>query len=135
MREVKGDWHCLLLRSFQYWDSPKGHVETGETPLQGALREVTEETGIPETALDFFRGYDFVETGPYAQGKVARYYLARTTNDRVVMGVNPESGKTEHQEYRWVNFRAAQKLASPRVQQVLAWAEKELNEGNLPDGE
>ncbi|WCZ66430.1 nudix hydrolase [Yersinia phage MHG19] len=28
------------------WDIPKGHVEEGETPLQGALRECKEESGF-----------------------------------------------------------------------------------------
>lgn len=127
VRRVQTEWRCLLLRAYQYWDSPKGQVEAGETPLEGALREVEEETGIPETALDFFRGHDFVETGPYAHGKVARYYLARTEHDRVVMGISPLLGRPEHQEYRWVNFNTARQLASPRVQHVLDWAEQRLN--------
>jgi len=132
VRRINAQWHCLLLRAYQYWDSPKGQVEDGETPIQGALREVMEESGIPESALEFFRGMDFVETGPYAQGKVARYYLARTSTSRVVLGINPELGRPEHQEYRWVTFREAHQLASPRVQQVLAWAEKQLQESG-PD--
>ncbi|MEX0729559.1 MAG: NUDIX domain-containing protein [Aquisalimonadaceae bacterium] len=127
VREVRSEWQCLLLRAFQYWDSPKGQVEAGETPLQGALREVEEETGLPATALDFFRGHDFVETGPYAHGKVARYYLARTDSERVVLGISPETGKPEHQEYRWVDFTTAHRLASPRVRRVLDWAEKRLD--------
>lgn len=124
VRHDAGDWQCLLLRAYQYWDSPKGQVEKGETPLQGALREVEEETGITE--LDFAFGRDFVETGPYAQGKIARYYLARTTTREVVLGISPDLGRPEHQEYRWVDFDTARQLASPRVQRVLDWAEQRL---------
>ncbi|MCC5858418.1 MAG: NUDIX domain-containing protein [Ectothiorhodospiraceae bacterium] len=124
VRREDDGWRVLLLRAFQYWDSPKGKVEEGETPLQGALREVEEETGITE--LDFFLGQDYIETGPYAQGKVARYYIARTPSRRVVLGINPELGRPEHQEYRWVGFRTARKLASPRVRRVLDWAEQQL---------
>ena len=125
----EGDaWRCLLLRAFQYWDSPKGQVEEGEKPIQAALREVREETGIRD--LDFICGHDYVETGPYARGKVARYYLAETHSRHVVLGVNPELGRPEHQEYRWVSFRRARQLASPRVKRVLEWAEQRLRELN-----
>lgn len=36
----------LLIRRFGIWDLPKGKVETGETVLEAALREVCEETGL-----------------------------------------------------------------------------------------
>ncbi len=134
VRQEDDSWRLLLLRAFQYWDSPKGRVEDGETPLQAAIREVEEETGL--TDLEFFLGHEFVETGPYAQGKVARYYLARTATRRVVLGISPELGRPEHQEYRWVGFRTARKLASPRVRRVLEWAERQLRgeRQHLPEG-
>ena len=66
----------LLLRSYRNWDFPKGVVEAGETPLQGALREVAEETTL--TDLNFTWGDDYQETPPYGRGKVARYYLAES---------------------------------------------------------
>lgn len=33
-------------RGRMLWSLPKGHIETGETPQQAAVREVAEETGI-----------------------------------------------------------------------------------------
>ena len=33
------------------WQFPQGGLDQGETPLEGARREVEEETGIPATAL------------------------------------------------------------------------------------
>ncbi len=38
--------NMLLIRRNQRWDLPKGKVEEGETLLQAALRETTEETGL-----------------------------------------------------------------------------------------
>lgn len=38
--------NMLLILRNNRWDLPKGKVEAGETLLQGALREVEEETGI-----------------------------------------------------------------------------------------
>ena len=113
-----------MLRAFQYWDFPKGKVELGEEPLEAAQREVQEEAGIDD--LDFRWGDNFFETGPYAQGKVARYYLAETATARVVLGISPELGRPEHHEYRWLRVEEAFHLASPRVREVLEWAEHQL---------
>lgn len=114
----------LLLRAYQYWDFPKGKVEPGEEPLDGALREVREETGI-ET-LAFHWGYAYFETGPYAQGKVARYYIAETPTEQVTMGINPELGRPEHHEFRWMTPESARTVVSPRVRQVLDWVEARI---------
>ena len=112
----------LLLRAFRYWDFPKGQVEPGETPLEAARREVAEETGI--TRLDFRWGETCVDTPPYAGGKVARYYLALTDQAEVVLGINPELGRPEHHEYRWVDYAGARRLLGPRVRAVLDWAHR-----------
>lgn len=115
----------LLLRAFKHWDFPKGMVESGEEPLAGARREVQEEAGITE--LEFRWGEQYYETPPYNRGKVARYYVAHTTETRVQLLPNPETGRTEHAEYRWVSFEQAWNLASPRVQKALAWVAQRLN--------
>jgi 8-oxo-dGTP pyrophosphatase MutT (NUDIX family) len=110
----------LLLRCFRYWDFPKGIVEAGEAPLSAARREVEEETAL--SALDFLWGTAFLETLPYGPGKVARYYLASTPTDKVELPVNPELGRPEHDEFRWLLYRDARALLSPRLVPVLDWA-------------
>lgn len=124
VRREKGEWRLLLLRAYQYWDFPKGRVEAGEAALDGARREVAEETGITELA--FHWGETFFETGPYAQGKLARYYIAETPSVDVVMGISPELGCPEHHEYRWVGFDEAFRITSPRVQRVLGWLQERI---------
>jgi len=115
------EWLFLLLRAFRYWDFPKGMREPGETPMQAALREVKEETTL--AGLKFFLGEQFIETGPYSHGKTARYYLACSDVGLVSLPVNPELGRAEHNEYRWVSAREARTLLAPRVIGVLDWAE------------
>jgi 8-oxo-dGTP pyrophosphatase MutT (NUDIX family) len=110
----------LMLRAYDHWDFPKGLREEGEEPLEAALREVQEETGIKE--LDFDWGDRHMETGPYSRGKTARYYIAQTTQHEVVMGLSAVTGEPEHQEWRWVSFDEAHDLASPRVRSVVRWA-------------
>lgn len=111
---------CLILRAYNDWDFPKGRVETGESPLAAAQREVEEETGI--TGLQFPWGETFRETHPYGKGKIARYYLATCAPTRVYLPVNPALGRPEHHEFRWVDCPTASLLLAPRLQRILAWA-------------
>ncbi len=48
---TRDDGKMLLILRNNRWDLPKGKVETGETLLQAALREVEEETGIKNQPL------------------------------------------------------------------------------------
>jgi 8-oxo-dGTP pyrophosphatase MutT (NUDIX family) len=120
VRRTANGWLTLMLRAYSNWDSPKGIREEGETPMQAAIREVSEEAGIDQ--LDFTWGDRTMDTGPYGDGKVARYHLAQTQQKDIVMGISPETGQPEHEEYRWVDFDTAHDLASPRVRSVLQWA-------------
>ena len=45
--------NMLLIRRNGRWDLPKGKVEEGESPLQGGLREVREETGVAASPQQF----------------------------------------------------------------------------------
>lgn len=120
IRHTENRFVFLLLRSYQNWDFPKGVVEAGETPLQGALREVAEETTI--TDLNFTWGDGYQETPPYGRGKVARYYLAETRLIHITLPVNPLLGRPEHEEYRWVSYSQAQGMVAPRLLPILKWA-------------
>jgi len=124
VRRGAGGWRYLLLRVYAYWDFPKGEVEAEEDPLDTAAREVAEETGLRD--LRFVWGQDFYETERYGHGKIARYYLARSDGDRVVLSINPQLGHPEHHEYRWVSAEQAEILLNVRVGQALRWAEARI---------
>lgn len=110
----------LLLRSYRNWDFPKGIVGPGEDPWSAACREVREETALD--ALTFPWGRVFLETPPYGNGKVARYYLACSDSDAVSLPVNPELARAEHHAFRWLCYRAARAMLRPRLQAILDWA-------------
>lgn len=124
MYRKQGKTLFLILRSYKYWDFPKGTVEEGEDPFQTALRELKEESGIE--SVEFPVGKIFVDTEPYAHGKVARYYLGEVDSQNVVLGLNPELGRAEHQEYRWVTENEASRLLNDRLLKVLNWAVQNL---------
>lgn len=56
-REINDELRVLLVQhGARHWSFPKGHVESGETDCETAIREVKEETGIDiEITSDFSR--------------------------------------------------------------------------------
>lgn len=126
VRREREIWQYLLLRAYNYWDFPKGVVEAGEGPLEAACREVEEETGL--TDLVFSWGHDYRETEPYGQGKVARYYVAETCQDKIILPVSSELGRPEHHEYRWLSYEEAHEFLVPRLTPILDWAHALIKE-------
>ena len=122
----------LLLRAYRNWDFPKGLVEAGEAPIDAALREVREETTLDDLSFDW--GLAFMDTGPYNKGKISRYYIARSSRSEVLLPVNPELGRPEHHEARWVDFAKALTMVSPRLQPVVRWAHGIINREPAPFG-
>lgn len=43
--------YLLIRDSYKNWGFPKGHLETGESPAEAALRETAEETGLDHLVL------------------------------------------------------------------------------------
>jgi len=117
----------LLLRAYRNWDFPKGIVEPGESPIDAALREVREETALDDISFDW--GLVFMETGPYNKGKIARYYIARSKEQQILLPINPELGVPEHQEARWVSVDKALGLVSARLKPVVRWSYDTITHG------
>jgi bis(5'-nucleosidyl)-tetraphosphatase len=123
-RRIGDEWVLLVLRAYRNWDFPKGMVEAGEEPFAAAGREVAEETGL--TDLEFPLGDEHCNTLPYAGGKIARYYLAETTQEEIRLPISEELGRPEHHEWRWVSFDEAEDLLPPRLAIVLEWVRRML---------
>jgi 8-oxo-dGTP pyrophosphatase MutT (NUDIX family) len=100
----------LILRAYNLWDFPKGAI--GET------------TGL--TDLDYPFGDEFKDTLPHAGSAIARYHLAETETEKVVLPMSPDLGRPVHDEWRWVGFDEAEDYLPPRLAVVLAWARATL---------
>lgn len=120
VRRGAAGWLFLMLRAYRNWDFPKGMVEPGEDPLAAARREVREETLIED--LEFRWGEVYLETEPYGNRKIARYYVAATGREKVTLPVSPALGRPEHDEWRWVDRDRALSLTAARLQPIVRWA-------------
>lgn len=124
VRDGRAGPEYLLLRSYRYWDFPKGVVEPGEEPRATAEREAAEEAGLRDLA--FHWGSACRETAPYrghGGRKIARYYLAAAPRDaEAYLPISPELGHPEHHELRWLPFGEARAHLSERLQPILDWA-------------
>lgn len=86
-------------RGRMMWSLPKGHIETGETAEQTAIREVAEETGIEGTVLASLGKIDywFVSEGKRIH-KTVHHYLMRFTGGEL------SDADYEVAEVAWVPF-------------------------------
>lgn len=106
-----------------YWQSVTGSVEDGESLLQTALREVSEETGIaapPDALIDWQKSVVF-ELFPewrhrYAPG------VTHNTEHRFSLQVAANTpvrlSQREHRSYRWLPQQAA-------AEAVFSWSNRD----------
>ena len=112
------------------WQMPQGGIDEGETPLEAAYRELVEETGIPQAAVDLVAEapewitYDLpadlvprIWKGRY-RGQKQRWFLMRFTGDEGLIGI-----ATEHPEFRewaWIEPRHLVDLIVPFKRETYA---------------
>jgi len=85
------------------WSLPKGHVDPGEEPLQAAIREICEESGIGDLTLIANLGaYGRYKIGKNtdedkSEWKVLLFYLFKTNQNKL------KPTDPHNPEARWVN--------------------------------
>ena len=85
------------------WTFPKGHIESGESEEETALREIKEETGLSVRIVPGFRKISTYR--PFGKiKKTAVFFLAETTKS--VVSMQP----SEIDYYLWVSLDEAMKM-------------------------
>ena len=85
------------------WSFPKGHLETNETPLEAAKREISEETGIKDLILEkelesYTRTSDvYTPDGIEVVNKKITLFIFRTSQEELITEDEVTS------EIRWVD--------------------------------
>jgi 8-oxo-dGTP pyrophosphatase MutT (NUDIX family) len=112
------DYQFLLIQHHAgHWGFPKGHADPGESPVQAACREFTEETGIADYQLlsdtSFAERYFFKQNGQLVR-KTVTYFTALAHSTIV------QCQAAEIQSYAWLDFEAAiARLSFENSKQIL----------------
>ncbi len=96
-----GDLLCGRRRDNQLWTSPGGHIEKGEIPEEGAIREVLEEAGIRLHPSDLQKiGVEKVTSHRTGKEFMVCCYIAELDKKpQFVGGMDPDH---EVEEWKWV---------------------------------
>lgn len=120
----RGQWLLSRHRKRDTWETQGGHIEPGETPMQSAVRELYEESGVTDAAIVPVCDYHgFTDT--------------RSSNGVVFLAVVNALGTLPESEMAEVRLFDAlpENLTYPNVSPVLyAEAAKHLSAPELQDG-
>ena len=124
-----GMWVALIAtKEGRVWGLPKGLIEKGEKPLQAALREVHEETGVqgkPVADLGYIEYWYRDSETRVLYHKFVHYYLLRR------VGGDVEKHDWEVDEVRWFPIdEALDTVSYENEREVLASAKEQWS--NLP---
>ena len=97
------------------YDLPKGTVDPGESSWNGAIRETFEETGIRIYESDII-------VGPVNDSWLTMWMAEVPIDTKIQIGVNPVTGKLEHNGYRWLTKEEALNNCYPYLRSFVEWA-------------
>jgi len=101
------------------YDLPKGTPERGESAWQTAQRECYEETGYVVNKNELI-------AGPYTENGLTMWACVVPRDTQIVLPINPESGKYEHEGYDWLEFNELCNNCFGYLKPFVEWAHKNL---------
>lgn len=130
LRSGRAELSSTMRRSF-FWDMPGGKVEWGENIEETLRREVHEELGVPERALDI---------GDIFEASVSNIVISHGIRVPLILITyrcklkDNHSEKfelsDEHSAYRWVDKSEAQKLLKTKLNKTFIRDLKSLKLGS-----
>jgi 8-oxo-dGTP pyrophosphatase MutT (NUDIX family) len=110
-----------------HWVLPKGLVEPGERPLEAAVREVHEETGLRAEALHKLPASRYIyRRGPERVFKLVEWWLMRPLGGEI--GEIDQAMQVEVADARWLPLDDAPRLLAYSGERALVEPARELFE-------
>ena len=111
----------LLMRHADRWVLPKGHVDSGESDLQCALRELNEETGIMESDIELDPQFQFLTRYEIRDPKDKGRTISKSL--RIFLGWlkrEVEIKPSEHLGFEWFKWNPPHRIQNFTIDPLLA---------------
>jgi len=131
LRHMQNQWWLAVIEPGSHGEPedrkdtvalPKGNVDAGEKPLQTAIREVLEETGLHAKSIVKLADIRYVYARKWADGekifKVVSFYLMKYQSGRI--GEITEEMKHEVRRAYWLPLQEAEAKLSYRGEKQMA---------------
>lgn len=123
IENAQGEALVLKAHYKSYWSLPGGWAEDAQTPLQAAIRELVEETGVVRTSdqLDFVRTITRVSSIMQTYQFIFRSRVGYTQDEAIILQ------QDEIDEYRFVSKDEVLSSAQSYGLAVVLWAQNDTN--------
>jgi bis(5'-nucleosidyl)-tetraphosphatase len=111
----------LLMKHRDRYDLPKGQIEPGESDIECALREMTEETGIPASEVNIEPDFQYRSVYYPQYARYDNQIIEKTLI--IFLGwvdtptVMPSS---EHLGYEWIEWQPPHQIQAQTIDPLLA---------------
>ena len=111
----------LFIKRHGVWDIPKGKLEKGETPSEGAIREIVEECGIstPKIKKHLIDTWHTYTMNGKKFLKKTYWYLLKSSDDNSKLTPQLEEGITEAVYFQKKAFDAIKKNTYESIKDVI----------------
>jgi 8-oxo-dGTP pyrophosphatase MutT (NUDIX family) len=94
---LQSDVGVVLVKEDEWWGIPKGKIDSGETPLEAAIRETVEETSILVAAYGSHINTPVTEIAKKKNSRGGDFYIFKTILKLPIIPIKSH----EHEEVRY----------------------------------